>query len=280
MARTLLVSVFIITKNAAMHLKPCLEALRDFDEVVVIDSDSTDGTQDIVRQAGRRLESFRWNGCYPKKKQWCLENVQAKHDWVMLLDADEIVTLKLVTAIEKVLNHPKKDAYFIDGKPVFCGTVLHFGRRNRKITLFKRWAVRFPSFADDPILGISEIEYHYQPKVTGRLGRIKPPLLHYCADSVEHWNEKHARYAQWQAWVETAGIDLSVSEKPMRRIMKKIFYAMPFRPMIIFVDSFVSKMGFFDGRAGFRYARARAEYYAQVAKLKRAIANKAKGSAV
>ncbi len=94
------VSVIVVTKNEEKRIERCLDALRGFDEIAVVDSQSTDATRDIARACGAKVVNFAWNGRYPKKFQWCLDNLALKHDWAFFVDADEIVTPELVEEIK------------------------------------------------------------------------------------------------------------------------------------------------------------------------------------
>ena len=76
------ISVLITTLNEAENLPRCLAALQDFDDITVIDSGSEDGTAEISKSFGVRIENFNWNGEYPKKRQWCLDNLDIKHDFI------------------------------------------------------------------------------------------------------------------------------------------------------------------------------------------------------
>jgi glycosyltransferase involved in cell wall biosynthesis len=78
-----------MTKNEELNIAKCLRSLNDFAEVFVVDSDSTDNTRTIAESMGARVVHFSWNGKYPKKKQWCLDNLSFSHDWVLFVDADE-----------------------------------------------------------------------------------------------------------------------------------------------------------------------------------------------
>jgi glycosyltransferase involved in cell wall biosynthesis len=93
------VSVIVMTRNEEARLPRCLAALKSFAEIFVVDSASTDGTAAVARSFGATLVPFRWNGQYPKKKQWCLENIPFSHDNVLYIDADEIMTHDLAAEI-------------------------------------------------------------------------------------------------------------------------------------------------------------------------------------
>src|ERR1700732_694790 len=87
------VSVIIPVRNEAKNLPRCLQALRDVGEVYVIDSQSTDDTVEIARSHGAQVVQFHYQGGWPKKRQWALNTLPIAYDWVLLLDADEVLTL-------------------------------------------------------------------------------------------------------------------------------------------------------------------------------------------
>src|SRR6266480_1112894 len=88
-------SVLVPVKNEAANLRDCLASISFADEIVVVDSASTDGTQDAAITAGARVVQFAWNGKLPRKKNWSLENIPWRHDWVLIIDADERITPEL-----------------------------------------------------------------------------------------------------------------------------------------------------------------------------------------
>ena len=85
-------SVLVPVKNEAENLRACLTTVAFADEVVVIDSASSDRTPEIAREAGARVVQFDWNGEFPRKKNWALENVPWRNAWVLIIDADERIT--------------------------------------------------------------------------------------------------------------------------------------------------------------------------------------------
>lgn len=97
------VSVVVMTKNEERNIAKCLKALVEFDEVFVVDSNSTDATCSIATAMGARVSNFQWDGKYPKKKQWCLEQLPFTHPVVLYVDADEEMTPGLAAEIREVL---------------------------------------------------------------------------------------------------------------------------------------------------------------------------------
>lgn len=260
---TLLVSVLVVTKDAGHLLPRCLTALKNFAEVIVIDTPSNDGTAQIAAQHGACYIPFTWNGRYPKKRQWLLDNIDTQHDWLFFVDADEVVTPELINEIGDTINATQHSAFFIKGRPVYNNTALRHGRWHNKISLFRKSTLRFPEL-DDTDTAMGEIEGHYQPIVTGTVGQLKHPLLHYSHDDPAEWQQRHERYADWQAAIETCGIKTSASETRYRRILKNLFNTLPLRPTIAFLDSYLLQLGFLDGYNGFVYAQSRYHYYRMI----------------
>jgi glycosyltransferase involved in cell wall biosynthesis len=100
-----MISVLIPTLNEARNISECVASVRWADEIVVVDSGSTDGTLDAARRGGARIVEFTWNGRLPKKKNWALENVEWKNEWVLILDADERVSAGLAEEIQEAVRN-------------------------------------------------------------------------------------------------------------------------------------------------------------------------------
>lgn len=292
-AAPIAVSVVIITRDNAATLPWCLEPLAAFAEVFVVDSHSTDGTPERAAAWGARVVPFRWNGGAPKKKQWCLDTLPFAHPWVLYVDADERLTPELVAEIAALMTRgPVHAGYFITGRPVFCGVPLRFGAVNRKLALLDRRHARFPPCPDLDLPGLSlpgvagtgEVEGHYQPMVTGTTGRLRHPLWHGDALPPALWFARHNRYSDWEAALAAAGRTeaLRMGEGPRRRWLKRLFAALPVRPLMVFLHSYGLRLGILDGRAGFDYALARAFYYWQIGMKRRylAAASSPKGGTV
>ncbi len=253
------VSVLVVTKNEEAVIARCLDALSDFDEVIVVDSSSSDCTAEIAGDMGVQVVDFVWNGQYPKKRQWCLDHIDIQHDWVFWVDADEVVPPALVEEIRALDFNCV--GYFVQGQYVWNGLVLTYGMRNNKIMLFDRKAMAFPVVDDLECPAMGEIEGHYQPimKSPGRIGQLNATLLHYANDDRGRWASRHDRYAQWEAHMNRK---CAWPEDPIwwREHLKDFLRASFLRPYVMFSYSYFLKFGFLDGRAGFDFARARKLY--------------------
>src|SRR6266566_5533626 len=96
-------SVLVPVKNEAANLRDCLASVSFAQEIVVVDSASTDGTQSIAESTGARVIQFAWNGKLPRKKNWALENIPWHHEWVLIIDADERITPELEREIRRAI---------------------------------------------------------------------------------------------------------------------------------------------------------------------------------
>ncbi|AWJ89905.1 glycosyl transferase [Azospirillum baldaniorum] len=261
------VSVVVMTRNEAVNLPHCLSALGSFAERFVVDSGSTDGTPAIAEAAGARVVPFRWDGRYPKKKQWCLDQLSFRQDWVLFVDADERLGGALVEEITALMTAgPRHSGYFVDGHPVFLGRRLRFGARNRKLMLFDRRKAHFPTVPDLDVATMWEVEGHYQPVIAGTVGRLRHSLTHSDDKPIAAWFDRHARYADWEAALRSDGrmADLIQRESGARRWLKAWFGVVPARPLLVFLYGYVWRLGFLDGGPGFQHALARAFYYWQI----------------
>ncbi|MBI1206299.1 MAG: glycosyltransferase [Azospirillum sp.] len=263
-----------MTRDEAANLPACLAALTRFDDVFVVDSESRDGTPEIAAGLGAQVVPFRWNGAYPKKKQWCLDRLPCRYDWVLFIDADERMTATLADEIARLIAAgPRHVGYFVTGRPVFLGRRLRFGQANLKLCLHDRRRARFPDCPDLDIAAMWEVEGHYQPRLDGSAGRLTAPLWHHDEKPLYAWFERHNRYSDWEASLAESGrLPAMANHEGRRRVFAKALFArLPFRPLWVFLFGYLVCLGFLDGAAGFHYAVARAFYYWQIAVKRRAL---------
>src|SRR5438105_120057 len=122
-----MLSVLIPTRNERNNIGECIASVLWCDEIVVVDSGSRDGTAELARATGAHVVEFRWNGQFPKKKNWALENVPWKNEWVLILDADERITSELAVEIQQALRSSNADGFFIDRRFMFHGRWIKHG---------------------------------------------------------------------------------------------------------------------------------------------------------
>lgn len=259
------VSVVVMTKNEEGAIERCLRALAHFETVFVVDSNSTDRTRAIAKATGAQVVAFTWNGRYPKKKQWCLENLPFKTDWVLFVDADEVVSPRLSDEIRRVVRNSQHAAFDARLDYYFLGERLRHGHRITKRILIDRQKCHFPVVDDLGAEMMWEVEGHYQPVADGTVGRLSGTLRHDDVDRLFDYFSRHNRYSDWEA-------HLAVGETPARELVNASRSAggrrasrVPFKPLSFFLYAYVLRGGFLDGAAGFHYAVSQAFYYWQIA---------------
>ncbi len=261
------VSVIVMTKDEEANIAKCLRSAEGFDQVFVVDSGSRDRTCAIAETIGATVIDFHWNGRYPKKKQWCLERLPFRHDWVLYLDADEEITPALRQEIARVTaGRPRQAGYFVGYDYVFLGQVLRHGHRVYKLVLLDRHKAHFPPRDDLDVVNMWEVEGHYQPQVAGGVGVLRNRMRHDDHASLFHFFERHNRYSDWDAALRSRGALRAVAEPQPRgrQLLKALFAVLPGKGVVAFLHSYVWKAGFLDGWAGFHYGVARAFYYWQI----------------
>jgi len=257
------ITAIICVKNESANLPHSLPPLQKyFDEILVVDSNSEDGTTKFA------THQFTWNGQYPKKRQWVLDNITTKNDWVFMVDADEIVTKDFVSELQSL--DFSKDGYFVSSRMVWKGKHLKFGQRNNKLCLFKKSKFMFPIIDDLDINGMGEMEGHYQPIPINdaTIGYIKSPIIHH--DRKGDWNDRHDNYIQWEIKMNQRNA-WPIDPTPWRAFLKSKLRTSYARPIMIFAYGYIFKCGFLDGRSGFDYAFNRARYALRIVRQSQSV---------
>src|SRR5262245_44154577 len=200
-ARSVPVSVIVPVKDEAENLRRCLPALAWADEVFVVDSQSGDATADVARHHGAVVVQFRFNGTYPKKKNWALETLPFRNEWVLIVDADEVVPPELADEIARRIGHDEAEGYYLNSRYYFLGRrIRHCGYSDCwNLRLFKHRLGRYERMPDSTGGRAGDNEAHEQVELEGRVLRLENELDHRAYPTVASWVEKHNRYAIWEA---------------------------------------------------------------------------------
>jgi glycosyltransferase involved in cell wall biosynthesis len=258
------VSVIVPVRNEARNLPGCLESVRDFPDVVVVDSQSTDGTPAIAARFGRRVVDFAWDGRFPKKRNWALEHCGPVQNWVLFLDADERVTPAFADEARRVLPRTTSNGFWLTYDNWFMGTLLRRGDPMRKLALVRQGFGAYERVEEERWSNL-DMEVHEHLVVRGRVGRIRARLEHHDLRDLEAYRARHDEYASWEAARYLAlRRDGSVSALGPRQRLKYRVLMMPGFPAGYFVASYVLRGGFLDGRAGLAFARSKMRYFRQV----------------
>jgi len=219
-------SVVLIAQNAAHQLEECLASAAFADEIVLVDSGSTDATRQVAHQHGARVVAKDWLG-FGRQKQFAVE--QARHDWVLCLDADERVSPELRASIERALAAPVAPVYRMARCNRFLGRWLRHGEGypDWSPRLFERHNARW---SDDPVH--EKVLYAVTP------GTLEGDLLHDSAEDLGRYLDKQNRYTTLAA------------EQLYERGRSAGAFELLASPVVRFLKFYVLRLGFLDGIAG------------------------------
>ncbi len=256
------VSVIVPVRNEAHNLPRCLQSLCNFGEVHVVDSGSTDDTCSIARSFGAAVVQFNYKGGWPKKRQWAMDTLAFAHAWILLLDADEVVTPELESEIRVAITNPRFAGYYIALQMHFLGRRLrHSDASFWKLSLFQRGYARYECRLEDQDASMADMEVHEHVICDGPTKKLANSLIHSNVESVERFIQKHNQYSNWEArvWMDSnstsAGIkaDLFGTQAQRRRWLRRRFMAMPGFPVYFFLYKYFLSLGFLDGVPGLIY---------------------------
>jgi glycosyltransferase involved in cell wall biosynthesis len=262
------VSVLIPVRNEARNLPRCLAAVQWADEILVIDSQSTDGSQAIAESYGATVVQFAFSGSWPKKKNWALDNLRFLNEWVFILDADEVLPPEAQDEFRTVLAAGGGDAagYWINRRFMFMNRWLrHAYYPNWNLRLFKHRLGRYEKLTDAATES-GDNEVHEHVMVKGRTGYLRCEMQHYAFPTIEVFVEKHNRYSNWEArvaldrYLARESSTLQKRNVGMRRRLKKLSQRLPCRPLLRFLYIYLFQRGFLDGVEGYYFARLHAFY--------------------
>jgi glycosyltransferase involved in cell wall biosynthesis len=258
------VSVVVPIKNEAANLPRCLGSVQWASEILVVDSQSTDGSIQIAEKHGAKVAQFHFNGTWPKKKNWALENLPFRNEWVFILDADEVLPPEAAEEFARAIANAGEIAgYWINRRFMFLGRWLrHAYYPNWNLRLFRHQLGRFEQITAAPT-DSGDNEVHEHVIVRGPTARLRCEIEHYAFPSVEVFLEKHNRYSNWEARVAVEGelrAGFAHEQVELKRALKKFARRLPFRPLLRFLYIYVWQKGFLDGREGYYFARLHAFY--------------------
>lgn len=261
-AAVLPVSVIIPVRNEAHNLRRCLAALKDAGEVYVIDSQSADDTVAIAKSYGARVIQFHYAGGWPKKRQWAMDTLPLTYDWILLLDADEVLTPELDDEIRRAIQNPSVNGYFIALQMHFLGRRLrHSGASFWKMSLFRRGRGGYECRLQAQDASMADMEVHEHVVVDGATSKLRNPLIHHNVESLSRYIQKHNEYSNWEArvWVEgNRSFDeltpsLFGNQAQRRRWLRRRLLMLPGSPVLFFLYKYCARLGILDGIPGLIY---------------------------
>lgn len=246
-------SVLVPTLDEEVNLPECLASVSWADEVFVVDSFSHDRTVEIARACGASVVQHAFEG-YSRQKNWALDTLPLRNEWVLIVDADERVTPALRAEIERILaSESAYDGYYVNRRFIFLGTwIRHAGwYPSWNLRLFRHARGRY----DDR-------DVHEHVILHGQVGYLRNDLLHEDRRGLEAFVARHNRYSSLEAKArfkseqaagDRARLPLRLAGSPVERkrwVRERIWPRVPARPLVLFVYMFLLRRGFLDGRAG------------------------------
>jgi glycosyltransferase involved in cell wall biosynthesis len=255
-------SIYILTYNEEIDIADCIQSALECDDIILVDSYSTDRTVEIAAQYPLRIFQHKFES-HGKQRRWMLENIETKYQWVYLLEADERMTSELFKECLELIKSDQYVGYYVPEKMMFLGKWIRYSSQypRHQMRLFQKGKVSFIDF------GHAEREV-YQ----GEAGYVKTPYIHYtCSKGLSRWIEKHNRYSSDEAKETISQLekrekinwhDLFWGETEVirRRALKDLSLRMPFRPLTRWFYMYFILRGFLDGKAGFAWCTLQAFY--------------------
>ena len=277
MSQPIPVSILVLTLNESANIGECLRSVAAFDDVTVLDSGSTDGTQALAARTGARVIERPFDN-WAAHQNWAMEHVPFRHPWVFYLDADERMTPELceeIGAIARDASRPEV-AFYCGRRNWFMGTwIRHAMPPGMIMRFFRPQRVRFERLVN-PV-----------PVIDGPHGYLRGLFEHFnFSKGLSEWIEKHNKYSQLEA---VEGMKLLSGPRPSvgrlfgrdpfdrRKALKELSFRMPCRPLAKLLWLYVLKRGFLDGRAGWTYCRLQSMYEYMIVVKMAELARRARG---
>ncbi|KAM3101709.1 glycosyltransferase family 2 protein [Phormidesmis sp. 146-12] len=254
-------SIYILTHNEEIDIAACIESALQSDDVVVVDSLSSDRTVEIASHYPVRVVQHRFES-HGKQRTWMLKQVPVKHEWVYILEADERMTPDLFQECLNTIEQAEHVGYYAAERVMFMGKWIRRSTQypRYQLRLFQREKVWFTDY------GHTEREV-----VEGSTGFLQETYPHYTSGKgLSRWIDKHNIYSTNEAIETVRQLDQGTvrwrslffgkSEVERRRALKDLSLRMPLRPIVRFIYMYFFLGGLLDGRAGFAWCTLQAFY--------------------
>ena len=260
------VTVVVPVLNEEKNLPACLSRLGRFAKVVVVDSGSTDRTCEIATEHGAEVIDFRWDGQFPKKRNWVLRNHEFDTPWILFLDADEYVTEDFCNELAARLPETTHDGMWLSYHNYFMGRYLRHGTAFTKLALIRAGSGEYERI-DEERWSHLDMEVHEHPVLEGTTGKIASHIDHDDYKGLESYISKHNEYSSWEAkryakLVADGGGGQSYFTRRQRwkyAALRRWWLAPGY-----FLASYLFRFGLLDGFAGFGFALLKWIYFFQI----------------
>jgi len=256
-----MLSVYILTYNEELDIAACIESAMLSDDIIVVDSCSSDRTVEIAKNYPVRVVQHAFES-HGKQRTWMLESIAPKYEWVYILEADERMTPELFAECLQAMNNPDYIGYYVAERVMFMNRWIRYSTQypRYQLRLFRHGKVWFDDYG------------HTEREVCdGATNFLKETYPHYtCGKGLNRWIEKHNRYSTDEAKetlyqlehgkVNWQSLFFGKSEVEKRRALKDLSLRLPARPLLRFFYMYFILGGCLDGRAGTAWCTLQAFY--------------------
>jgi len=256
-----MLSIYILTYNEELDIAACIESAMLSDDIIVVDSCSSDRTVEIAKNYPVRVVQHAFES-HGKQRTWMLESIAPKYEWVYILEADERMTPELFAECLQAMNNPDYIGYYVAERVMFMNRWIRYSTQypRYQLRLFRHGKVWFDDYG------------HTEREVCdGATSFLKETYPHYtCSKGLNRWIEKHNRYSTDEAKetlyqlehgnVKWRSLFFGKSEVEKRRALKDLSLRLPARPVLRFFYMYFILGGCLDGRAGTAWCTLQAFY--------------------
>ena len=261
------ITIAIPIKNEAKLLQGCLDAIgNDFvEKIIILDSGSTDGSLEIAKNNNVEVLDFKWNGQFPKKRNWFLQNYIPATKYVLFLDADEYLSESFKAEVRSKIEDESISGFWLSYTRYFLGKKLKGGYPLRKLALFKVGAGEYERIEENNWSTL-DMEIHEHPVIIGAIGVIKSEIDHLDFRGISHYVIKHNEYASWEAEriIKTASDSSVKNSWTWKQKIKYKLLLSPFVGPVYFLGNYFLLGGIRDGARGLAFSILKASYFTQV----------------
>lgn len=254
-----LIAAIILTFNEEINIVKCINSISFCNTIIVLDSFSTDNTKLLAKNAGADIIERKFDN-YSAQRNFALSSVPKKYSWILMVDADEEITIPLKNEIlEVILYSDKIDMFRVRRKDFLHGKWLKYSSG------YPTWFPRL--FKNGKVKVKREINEEYS--CNGQEAKLKGHLFHYpFSKGLNWWFTKHNKYSDMEAKLMLTEVNVKFnisnlfSSSPVvrRQAQKKLSYKIPFRPLFVFFAFYILRGGFLDGKVGYQFCKMRKIY--------------------
>lgn len=260
------VSIVVLTKNEEADIKRCLSSLSWSDDIHVLDSGSTDATVEIAESLNAKVAYHPFTS-FGEQRNYALDNLDFKHQWILFLDADEVVTDAFHVALKEAISTSSTDVAGF----YCCWKMILEDRWLRRCDSFPKWQFRLLRLGRGRFIDFGHGQKEGQ--IDGKIAYLREPYLHYgYSKGWSHWIDRHNRYSTLEATARTGNRPplknvLSAHGSIRNPAIKSWLTMVPGWPLMRFFYSYIIKLGFLEGTPGLIYCVNMA-YYEFLIKIK------------